>query len=194
MKGKMFNSYIAKNRTGTTFTKRELQAIQNGDVDSIVSAFCNMKNERYNLQLQCLIECINSCMGDEVELHSISYKSEYNGRFIGCQVMDGDTDIFLGIAGDNDVLLRVASQFAMEELEQFDVDAYDALCEMINIMNGTYAMKLSNDDIEVHLHPPVFYTDTLVEVEKGFYVVTFAIGNQEFEMLMVTDNKVKLSA
>ncbi|MDO5402509.1 MAG: chemotaxis protein CheX [Eubacteriales bacterium] len=194
MKDKMFNSYIAKQHIGSTFTDRELKAIQTGDVDSIVKEFCNMKNERYVLQLQSMIKCMSSCMGDNVELHNISLLNEYKGRFIGCQVMDGDADIFLGIAGEDDAMLKVASQFAMEELGQFDVDAYDALCELINVMNGAYATRLGEDNIVVNLHPPVFYTDTMIAVDKGLYVVTFAMGDKEFQMLMAVDEKVKMTA
>ena len=194
MKDKMFNSYIAKQHTGSTFTEEELEAIQAGDVDSIVKEFCNMKNERYVLQLQSTIKCMSSCMGGNVELQNISLLSEYKGRFIGCQVMDGDADIFLGIAGENDALLKVASIFAMEDLSQFDVDAYDALCELINIMNGAYATRLGESDIVVNMHPPVFYTDTLVEVDNGLYVVTFAMDNKEFQVLMAVDEKVRMTA
>lgn len=194
MKDKMFNSYIAKQHTGSTFTEEELEAIQAGDVDSIVKEFCNMKNERYVLQLQSTIKCMSSCMGGNVELQNISLLSEYKGRFIGCQFMDGDADIFLGIAGENDALLKVASIFAMEDLSQFDVDAYDALCELINIMNGAYATRLGESDIVVNMHPPVFYTDTLVEVDNGLYVVTFAMDNKEFQVLMAVDEKVRMTA
>ncbi|MDD3239769.1 MAG: chemotaxis protein CheX [Lachnospira sp.] len=194
MKGKMFNSYIAQNRAGTTFNDHELKAIQSGDVDSLVREFCDMKSERYVLQLQCLLKSIGAYMGDVVELNNISLHNEYKGTFLGCQVMDGDTDVFLGIAGDDDALLKVASKFAMEDLQQFNMDAYDALCEMINVINGAYATQLSEADVEVDLHPPVFYTNTLIEAEKGFYVVTFTIDGKEFQMLMVADNKVRLIA
>ncbi len=50
----------------------------------------------------------------------------------------------------------MASTFAQEDIEEFDEDAYDALCELINVMNGAYATKLGEADIEVTLHPPVF--------------------------------------
>lgn len=194
MKGKMFNTYIAKQHAGSTFTDKELKAIQTGDVDFLVKEFCDMKNDRYLMQMQCLIKCLVSYMGDDIELHNISQLNEYRGHFIGCQVMDGDTDVFLGITGEDNALLKVASVFAMEELERFDVDAYDALCEMINIMNGAYATRLSHNGVVVNLHPPVFYTDTMVEADKGFYAATFAIGQEEFQMLLVADNKVKLTA
>ena len=55
--------------------------------------------------------------------------------------MDGDIDVFLGVAGDNRELLKVASTFAQEDIEEFDEDAYDALCELINVMKANYKKK-----------------------------------------------------
>lgn len=45
-------------------------------------------------------------MDGNIELNQIDYEREYKGQFIGCQVMDGDIDVFLGIAGDNRELLK----------------------------------------------------------------------------------------
>jgi CheY-specific phosphatase CheX len=102
--------------------------------------------------------------------------------------------VLLGVAGDNRELLKVASTFAQEDIEEFDEDAYDALCELINVMNGAYATKLGEADIEVTLHPPVFYKDTEVTADTGFYVVTFNIEDNVFKILMAADNKIQLSA
>ena len=109
-------------------------------------------------------------------------------------VMDGDIDVFLGVAGNSKELLRLASAYAQEELEEFDEDAYDALCELINIMNGAYATRLCNEDIDVTLHPPVFYRNTEVTADNGLYVVTFAMGDNLFKILMAADDKIRLSA
>ena len=48
-------------------------------------------------------------------LEKITIKEEYEGDFIGSQMMDGDMDIFFGIIGSDEVLLKVASDFAMED-------------------------------------------------------------------------------
>ena len=99
---------------------------------------------------------------------------------------------FLGIAGDDSDLLCVASVFSQEELSEFDSDAYDAICELINIINGAYATKLSYEDIEVSLHPPVFYKDTQIKADNGMYVVTFSMNGHRFNLIMVADDKIKL--
>jgi CheY-specific phosphatase CheX len=194
MKDRILGRYIAKNHSDNVFTDRELQVIKQGDTDTLVETFLHMDNDYYKTQMQCTLKSLGMFMDGNIELNQIDYEREYKGQFIGCQVMDGDIDVFLGIAGDNVELLKLASTFAQEDIEEFDEDAYDALCELINVMNGAYATKLGEADIEVTLHPPVFYKDTEVTADTGFYVVTFNIEDNVFKILMAADNKIQLSA
>ena len=180
MRDKMINKYIAKNHAGTVFTDSELKVIKEGNIDDMVTTFLDMNTE------------FTQFIGNDMELERIIYQKEYEGKFVGCQLMDGDIDVFLGIAGDDDDLLCVASVFSQEELSEFDSDAYDSICELINVINGAYATKLSYEDIEVALHPPVFYKDTQIKADNGMYVVTFSMKGHRFNLIMVADDKIKL--
>ena len=142
---------------------------------------------------QSVLKVFTQFMSTEIELERIIYQKEFDGKFVGCQIMDGDIDVFLGIAGEDADLLCVASTFSQEDMNKFDADAYDAICELINIINGAYATKLSYEEIEVSLHPPVFYQDTQIKADNGMYVVTFNMKGHRFNLLMVADDKVKLN-
>lgn len=194
MKDRILGRYIAKNHTGSVFTDDELQVIRQGDTDRLVETFLNMGNDYYKTQMQCTIKSLGRFVDGDIELDYIDFERAYRGEFMGCQIMDGDIDVFLGIAGDDKELLKVASAFAQEDIREFDADAYDALCEFINVINGAYATRLGEKDVEVTLHPPVFYKNTEVTAEDGFYVVTFNMGNNVFKILMAADNKIQLSA
>ena len=189
MRDKMINKYIAKNHAGSVFTDSELKVIKEGNIDDMVTTFLDMNTEYYNKQMQSVLKIFTQFIGSDMELERIIYQKEYEGKFVGCH---GDIDVFLGIAGDDSDLLCVASVFSQEELSEFDSDAYDAICELINIINGAYATKLSYEDIEVSLHPPVFYKDTQIKADNGMYVVTFSMNGHRFNLIMVADDKIKL--
>ena len=176
MRDKMINKYIAKNHAGTVFTDSELKVIKEGNIDDMVTTFLDMNTEYYNKQMQSVLKIFTQFIGNDMELERIIYQKEYEGKFVGCQLMDGDIDVFLGIAGDDDDLLCVASVFSQEELSEFDSDA----------------TKLSYEDIEVALHPPVFYKDTQIKADNGMYVVTFSMKGHRFNLIMVADDKIKL--
>ena len=119
MKDRILGRYIAKNHSDNVFTDRELQVIKQGDTDTLVETFLHMDNDYYKTQMQCTLKSLGMFMDGNIELNQIDYEREYKGQFIGCQVMDGDIDVFLGVAGDNRELLKVASTFAQEDIEEW---------------------------------------------------------------------------
>lgn len=194
MQDKILRKYIAKSHAGNVFSDSELKAIRQGDTEELVDTFLDLNNDYYKTQVQCTLKSLGLFMNSDLELDNVAYENGYKGQFVGCQIMDGDIDVFLGVAGDNVQLLKVASAFAQEELEEFDADAYDALCELINVINGAYATKLGDKNIEVTLHPPVFYKNIEVEAEKGFYIMSFKMSDNGFKVIMAADDKIKLIA
>ena len=91
-------------------------------------------------------------------------------------------------------VLKVASDFAMEDFQEFDMDAYDAVCELINCTNGAFATRLCDDDIDVVLYPPVFYDNVHITSEKGFYVVTIGYEGSQFDLIMAINENVELAS
>ena len=194
MKDMMFGGYIARNHVGNNLTDRELRVLKDGDIDAMVSTFVKMRQEEYILQLKCVLKSLKHYLGDEMTLEKITIKEEYEGDFIGSQMMDGDMDIFFGIIGSDEVLLKVASDFAMEDFQEFDMDAYDAVCELINCTNDAFATRLCDDDIDVVLYPPVFYDNVHITSEKGFYVVTIGYEGSQFDLIMAINENVELAS
>ena len=188
----LLSSYIAKNRKDANFTDAELKALKEGNLDNMVSIFVPMKNDKYVQQLQCVLKSMRYYMGEDVSLLQVNLEDNHREHFVGCQMMDGDEEVFFAIGGSDDALIKVASRFAQVDFDEFDSDAYDAICELINIINGAYATKLSYEDIEVSLHPPVFYKDTQIKADNGMYVVTFSMNGHRFNLIMVADDKIKL--
>ncbi len=53
-------------------------------------------------------------------------------------------------------LLEIASPFARETFTQVDEDAFDAVCEFINCINGLFATEQSHSDVKLEIMPPQF--------------------------------------
>mgnify|MGYP000302619462 FL=1 len=90
MRDKMINKYIAKNHAGTVFTDSELKVIKEGNIDDMVTTFLDMNTEYYNKQMQSVLKIFTQFIGSDMELERIIYQKEYEGKFVGCQLMDGD--------------------------------------------------------------------------------------------------------
>jgi hypothetical protein len=192
MKDTMLGNYIAKTHSTACLTEHELTAIKNGDMDELASVFIDMKNDTYKMQLKSVLKSFKLYMKDSISLEDVRRVEDAQERYIGCQIMDGDEDVFLGIGGNDEALRKVASKFARCEFEQFDEDAYDAVCELINCTNGMLAVKLDEKDIQCELRPPVFYKDVSVKSSHPFYVLDFKLDGQMFSTVMAIEDVVNI--
>ena len=109
MKDTMLGSYIAKTHSTTGFMEHELSAIKSGDMDTIASTFIDLKNDTYMMQLKSVLKSFKFYMKDNISLEDIRSVKDTPEKYIGCQIMDGDEDVFFGIGGDDDALRKVAS-------------------------------------------------------------------------------------
>ena len=103
--------------------------------EDVMSKFVTFKNNKYMIQLQSILKSMKYYMKDDLSLEKVTTTGSFNGKYIGCQIMDGDQEIFFGISGEDETLLEIASVFARYEFDTFDEDAYDAICELINCVN-----------------------------------------------------------
>lgn len=192
MENNCLSNYIAKNHSGGCFTESELNVLKYGDIRDLVATFVKMKNERYNTQLQCVLKILTKYIGSGIKLRGIDEVKKFKVCSLGCQLMEGDEDIFLGISGDERTLIKLASLFAYEEFDRLDSDVYDAVCEIINYINGMFASQLSDKDINVTLELPVFHAATCIYSEKGFYVANIAFSDMEFDVILCVGDRVRL--
>ena len=56
MRDVLLSSYIAKKHKGEKFTDDELKVLKDGNLESMVSTFVPLKNERYNHQHQSVLK------------------------------------------------------------------------------------------------------------------------------------------
>jgi hypothetical protein len=169
MKDTMLGNYIAKTHSTACLTEHELTAIKNGDMDELASVFIDMKNDTYKMQLKSVLKSFKLYMKDSISLEDVRRVEDAQERYIGCQIMDGDEDVFLGIGGNDEALRKVASKFARCEFE-----------------------KLDENDIQCELRPPVFYKDVSVKSSHPFYVLDFKLDGQMFSTVMAIEDVVNI--
>ena len=180
----------------------------------MVSTFVKMRQEEYILQLKCVLKSLKHYLGDEMTLEKITIKEEYEGDFylygndevlgkalqVCRMILKKRSQVFLEtrikfvVVKDHEKRHILNSDFAMEDFQEFDMDAYDAVCELINCTNGAFATRLCDDDIDVVLYPPVFYDNVHITSEKGFYVVTIGYEGSQFDLIMAINENVELAS
>lgn len=174
------------------FSALDLDAIKSSDLDKIVPVFTKetsippVMKDYLALIARNFVRFIDT----DVRLEQAERVNSCSVPFMASQEMEGEFNFFVGISGEEDALLSAASIYGKETFDQIDEDALDAVCEFINCNNGLYASKLSEEDIELELMPPVMYTKkTRIQTEGPMYCLPLYISGKKLELVICLESK-----
>lgn len=187
------NQYIESFKVDNQFTDLDIDALKSGDIDRIISIFnvtdSSLINQLIGLYLRNFVRFINS----DIIIKKITKVSEYSFGALSSQKMIGDHEFFIGIASAGNELTTIASPFAKEEFTEVDDDAFDAVCEFINCCNGLFASKLSHEDTQIDMTPPLYYSEKKLSTNGDIYVVPIIINGAQSDLLVAVDNPVEIN-
>ncbi len=174
------------------FSALDLDAIKSSDLDKIVPVFTKetsippVMKDYLALIARNFVRFIDT----DVRLEQAERVNSCSVPFMASQEMEGEFNFFVGISGEEDALLSAASIYGKETFDQIDEDALDAVCEFINCNNGLYASKLSEEDIELELMPPVMYTKkTRIQTDGPMYCLPLYISGKKLELVICLESK-----
>lgn len=175
------------------FTDDDIAALKNGDIDRITSIFVRVENDFYFELASLAVRNLNRFISTEIYLEKCYMTNELKSSHLAIQELDGQYKIFTAFAGEGNSLLPIACEYGKEEFDTVDEDSYDAVCEFINVINGLFASKLSEDDIEVDMLPPDFKDNAVLTSADGFYVLPIVIAGNPIEFIMGIDSNITIS-
>lgn len=175
----------------------DLDCIKSSDLDKIVQVFLKepsvppIVKDYIALMARNMIRFIDT----DLRLEQAEKINSVSLPFVASQELEGDFHFFVGLSGDTDATLTVASAFAKEEFEIVDEDALDSICEFINCNNGLFASKLSEEDIIVELMPPAMYTSsTKIQTEGAMYKMPMYVSGKKLELIICLEAKWKITS
>lgn len=169
------------------FSALDLDAIKSSDLDKIVPVFTKetsippVMKDYIALMARNILRFIDT----DLRLEQTQRVNSYSAPFMASQELEGEFNFFVGFSGDEEAVLAAASTFGKEEFDQINEDSLDAICEFINCNNGLYASKLSEDDIELELMPPMMYVkDTKIQTDGPMYTIPMYISGKKLELVI----------
>jgi hypothetical protein len=177
------------------FTALDVEAIKSGDIDKIVPVFTKdsdvspMVKDYIALVARNHVRFINN----HFRIEKVEKLNEYTAPFVAAQELDGDYRLFTGFCGDGAGIKEIAEAYAKEEFDTVDLDVLDAACEFLNCNNGLYATKLSHEDVELDMLPPVMKdSTTTIRTEGNMYRVPFYIKDKKVDLIVCIESKWSL--
>lgn len=157
--------------------------LKNGDVDQVVKSIVNVE-EPYNILITLTLKNIIRFASSDLAIGTLTKVKELKANHIALQALEGDFTTLMALTCDNDELLAIASPFGKENFASVDADALDAICEFINCINGLFASKLSQDEVELDMLPPQFFEKSTLSIESEFYVLPIQVCGQWVNLVL----------
>lgn len=171
----------------------DMEALKSGDIDRIIPVFVDIdqpySGECISLAIRNIIRFINN---DIIIKKAYSAKS-YSFGNLACQSMNGDHNLLVGFGCKDNELLTIAEPFAKEKFLDLNEDAFDSVCEFINCTNGLYASKLSLEDINIDMKPPLYYQNKTLTTNGVFHIVPIIIGGVQIDLLVAVSDQIDIN-
>jgi len=84
----------------------------------------------------------------------------------------------------------IASNFSGEAHETASGDAFDAVCEFININSGLFASELSKNEEDFEMEPTFAYKNQAVKGD--FYVLPIYVENRKINLVIAVNSQVDM--
>lgn len=183
---KRLNQYKKSER----FASIDLDALKSSDIDKIIHIFTReasvptVVKEYTALMARNIIRFVDN----KIRFERIERIHTYTSKFIASQCFTGDYELFIGICGNGTKVIGEA--YGKEAFEQIDEDCLDAVCEFINVSNGLFASKLSQEAITIDMLPPDMYTEvTTISSEGMMFKLPCFIKGQKVDIIICMETK-----
>jgi hypothetical protein len=183
-----FASYLEDYKRDCGLSAKEFEALKANDVDTLTRALlhmpdlgdANMYVEYFGLFVRNLVRFIDDHIllegAQKVQLEAFDYLIH--------QEIDGRYKFFTGLAGTEPALAEFAARFAKMAVSGLDEVARDSLGEFMNVHNGLYLSKLSNEWVELELLPPEFQQGGSLKSVGVAYKIPFALSFGQFDFFI----------
>lgn len=173
-------------------TNSSMEDLKSDDVDRILPLFLPSDATEYLDLAGVVLRTIMRCVDDHVMPLKAYFDTELKAEQGAMQLVEGQKSVICGFAGNGQALLPTASYFGHEDFQTVDMDALDAIAELINCINGLYASALSQQRIEMDLCPPEF-SDSI----DGFYgekmlVFPMVIYGETVNVILAIGNSLEM--
>ena len=188
---KELNSY----KKAEHLTALELDAIKSGDIDRIVPVFTKEEGVSPEIKDYIALTARNFVrfIDSNFRMEQVKQINEYTASFVAGQELEGDYRIFTGFCGEGAGLKNIAEIYAKEEFEKVDLDVLDANCEFLNCNNGLYATKLSNEEVEVDMLPPIMKDSvTTIHSDGNMFKIPFYIKGKQIDLVIGIESNWKM--
>lgn len=170
-------------------TNQDLEEMKQNNISVLTSYFIKEKEPLFLHHVSLLLKSIIRFINTDVCFSDVYCVSSYQFQYFASQYLAGEHQILVGFSAD-DALLEIANPYAKEEFTSVDDDAFDAVCEFINCVNGLYATELAENNIDVDMLPPLYYKSKSLVTSGKLFVLPLFINGRQIDLIIAIDSAI----
>ena len=174
------------------FSEADMTALKNDNLDSLIPIFAFSAKPHVTELAGLVVRNINRFITRNFYIGKIKHVDSFDYCNLAGQKTVGNDDIYLAFADadNNGAFTMLASNFSGEEHTEADGNAFDAVCEFINVNSGLYASELSKKDIDLDMEPVFAYKDQTVKGD--FYVLPIYLEDYQINLLIAVNTEITM--
>ena len=180
--------YLEDFRKKIGFTAEEMEILKKDDLDELLPMFV-YSSKPYVKDIAGLVtRNITRFVSRDFYIEKARKASELSYAHLACQKLAGDDEIWIAVAEaeEQGAFLQVASAFSKQEMDEVYDDAYDSVCEFINVTSGLLATAMSEKKVNIDMLPPQGFA---AQAAKGdFYTMPLILEGRRLEILIAVNS------
>ena len=174
------------------YTENDIESLKSGEVDRAVQVFLHTDNPAFKDMFAMGIKNIYRLVDNHVYVGESYSATVLKDEILGYQKFHGDENAVVAISGKYEDVRKMAIAYTKEEFVETKEDAGDAICELINCINGLYASGRSMSDVKIELDPPGFSVNFSEAKSEEMIVLPVYICGGEVKYIIAISKEISV--
>ncbi len=172
------------------FSDADMEALKKDELDALIPIFAFSAKPHVTDLAGLVIRNINRFVTRDFYVEKIQHVDSLKYSYLAGQKVVGKDTFYLTLAEETEgsAFTMIASNFSGETHDAADGDAFDAVCEFINVNNGLYASELSKKELDFEMEPVFAYKDQTVQ--GNFYVLPIYIEGRKINLIITVNSDI----
>lgn len=185
-------------------SKYEFEALKNNDMEKILNTFTKLHAVQdsyiYSDYVSLFFRNIVRFIDNDINLSPAEEIKEYEYRWLVYQNIYGEMDLFTGFATNDAGILELGCRFAHKTISVINDYILSSACEFINLQNGLFLSRLSEEGIEPCLQVQECKSEGWLTSSDTLIKIPFQLSFGKFDFLIsdrmprFTDNEEMITA
>lgn len=181
---------LIKYQEANNFTLSNMEDLKSCDINRIIPIFLYSQPELIKELAGVIVRTVVRLVDFHTYIKKPSTVSEYNYNVICSQGIGGDHKFLTAFsAASADSLRNIAVSFAGAENITCNEDIVDALCELVNCVNGLYASDMSNREVDIDMDAPFGSLEAGSVKADNILVLPVVICGNQVDLLLTLDQE-----